>query len=450
MDEIHLLRNIVSCLDSVRLGPGGITATHLNALPFLKAKLSVDGRVIGIRKEAGEATYDLADKIFTGSNFYRRGTTFDALFNELSDIIIERFWGQSIDKIDASDVAFVEARTEDWFRAHATAHRLYVPCILSPRPAPSFDVGPINFTHIDDFAARERPVVGRFFDQAFKRVFETMNERSAAWIATVEVQFSTKERAWELGELAVDIALAGIQLVVPISHSQNMARMTARTFPRLREMVSFGDGVVSAGGSNEQPGLAMGDGLFEAYLTQGNAVIKAAGPRISTFLSGSGQLPMLEQAWVDAAYWFHEGLAEPLDTIAVPKLETAIEVLLRAESSTGSERRLLHAIRAFYGLKPDQFINPQSLITVKQFAKGFVRDRSRILHGTWSTLASHLRDSRPSLTVLVHGLLKNYILELEHYASAAEVSDKLDDFLKWVEDRRGIPVMVAPEAPAQS
>jgi len=450
MDEIDLLRNIVSRLDSAQLAPGVVTSTHLNELPFLKAKLSVSGEMIGIRKEAGEFAYDLADKIFADSSFYRRGTTFDALFNELSDIIIESFWGQSIDRIDASDVAFVEARTEDWFRAHATTHRLYVPCILSPRPAPSFNVGPISFRHIDDFAAQECPVVGEFFDTAFKRVFETMAQRSAAWMATVEVHFSTKERAWELGELAVDIALAGIQLVVPISYSQNMARTTARTIPRLREMVSFSDGVVSTGGSNQQPGLAMGQGLFEAYLTQGNGVIKAVGPRVSTFLSGSGPLPTLEQAWADAAYWFHEGLAEPLDTIAVPKLETAIEVLLRAESSTGSERRLLHAIRTFYGLKSDQFINPQSHITVKQFAKGFVRDRSRILHGTRSTLASHLRDSRPSLTVLVHGLLANYVLELDHYASTPGVSDRLDDFLTWVENRREVPVIATSGAPAQS
>jgi hypothetical protein len=113
MDEIDLLRNIVSRLDSAQLAPGVVTSTHLNELPILKAKLSVSGEMIGIRKEAGEVAYDLADKIFSDSSFYRRGTTFDALFNELSDIIIESFWGQSIDRIDASDVAFVEARTED-------------------------------------------------------------------------------------------------------------------------------------------------------------------------------------------------------------------------------------------------------------------------------------------------------------------------------------------------
>ena len=197
MDEIELLRNIVGRLDSAQLAPGVVTSTHLNELPFLKAKLSVSGEMIGIRKEAEEVAYDLADKIFSDSSFYRRGTTFDALFNELSDIIIETYWGQSVDGIDGSDVAFVEARTEDWFRAHATAHRLYVPCILSPRPAPSFNVGPISFRHIDDFAAQERPVVGEFFDTAFRRVFETMAQRSAAWMATdeqeqtVEIRFAS-------------------------------------------------------------------------------------------------------------------------------------------------------------------------------------------------------------------------------------------------------------------
>jgi len=65
----------------------------------------------------------------------------------------------------------------------------------------------------------------------------------------------------------------------------------------------------------------------------------------------------------------------------VSKLETPMEVLLHSESSSGSTTRVLEAIRAFYGLEPDQFINSHSQTTVKQFAAGFVRDRSRISTG---------------------------------------------------------------------
>jgi hypothetical protein len=436
MANVDLLRNIVGQMDRTQLAPGGVSSAVLDRLPFVAAKLSIKGEMIGIRKEGGAALYELADKIFSGANSYGRGTTFDAVFNEVKDIIIEKFWGRSADDVDTFDVEFVEALVENWFRARATIHRLYIPCILSPRPAAAFNIGPISFRNVQDFAAQERSLVGGFFEEAFRQLFEIMAQRRAVWIATVETPLSTKERAWELGEIAVDIALAGVQLVVPLSHSRNMARMNARTIPPLREMVSFSEGAFSTGGSNQQPGLAMGDGLFEGFLLQGKEILAAVGGSVSAFLTGASVLPSLDQAWADAAYWYHEGLAEPLDTIAVPKLETAIEILLRSESSSGSERRLLRAIKTFYGLTADQFINPQSNITVKEFAKGFVRDRSRILHGTWSTLASHLRDSRPSLSVLVHGLLANYALDLDRYKSTPGALDKVDDFLGWVEKGR--------------
>jgi hypothetical protein len=136
-----------------------------------------------------------------------------------------------------------------------------------------------------------------------------------------------------------------------------MARMTGRTIPRYRYGVSVGNGTVSPTVSNQEPGILLGPGTLEHYLTEGSALLSAVGPQISAFLSRAGDLPSLSCAWADAAYWYHEGLAEPLDTIAVPKLETAIEVLLRSESSSGSTTRIIEAIGAFYGLKPDQLIN---------------------------------------------------------------------------------------------
>ena len=59
------------------------------------------------------------------------------------------------------------------------------------------------------------------------------------------------------------------------------------------------------------------------------------------------------------------------------------------EDMAGSECRLLDAIKASFGLEADQTISPTSTTTVKEFVKGFVRDRSRILHGTWSTLRAN-------------------------------------------------------------
>jgi hypothetical protein len=93
---------------------------------------------------------------------------------------------------------------------------------------------------------------------------------------------------------------------------------------------------------------------------------------------------------VRRAYWFHEALAEPIDSIAIAKLETALEVLLRSESSKGSTSRVLTILYCFFGLQPDDPVAPNASLTAKQFAANLVRDRSRILHGTWSTLNARL------------------------------------------------------------
>jgi hypothetical protein len=434
MNRLELLCHIVKNLDTEKLTPGTITQARLDDSPFVKGRFG-PMEIIGIRKEAGEALFNFANTIFSSSTDYSRGTTFKDLYNELSDVIIDDFFGRNWRELKADDVVHVESKVDEWFEQLIASHKLYIPCILSPYYAPPFIIGPVTFVHINDFITQERASnPDHFF--TFESLINSMQLESAQWMAIIEIDKCTKDRAWELGELAVDIALVGIQLIVPLHYSQHMARMTARTIPRFRTTVSISNGIYSGGGTNQHPGLGMGPGLFEDYLTKGSLLMKAVGPRVTSFLGGVSALPILEQAWADAAYWFHEGLAEPLDTIAVPKLETAIEVLLRAESASGSKSRLLKAISTFYGLERNQFINPESLITVEKFATGFVTDRSRILHGTWSTLTHSLRDSRPSLTTLVFGLLSNYVLELDRYATIVGATDNIEQFLTSVETLR--------------
>ena len=111
------------------------------------------------------------------------------------------------------------------------------------------------------------------------------------------------------------------------------------------------------------------------------------------FVTGQMSLPKIDQAWCDAAYWFHEGLANSLDTVATVKLETAVEVLLRSESSKGSGKRMRQAIEAVTGLTPKAPIALGSSVTVEQFAKTLVGARSQVLHGTFSTLTEELLQS---------------------------------------------------------
>jgi hypothetical protein len=118
---------------------------------------------------------------------------------------------------------------------------------------------------------------------------------------------------------------------------------------------------------------------------------------VSSFVTGHFCLSNLETAWCDAGYWLHEALAEPIDSIAIAKLETAVEVLVRAESTARSKRRRLTTLNTFYGLAPDDPIAQGSPVTAKQFAQAVAGERSQILHGTRSTLNSQLSSNRVGL-----------------------------------------------------
>jgi hypothetical protein len=161
----------------------------------------------------------------------------------------------------------------------------------------------------------------------------------------------------------------------------------------MKTRLSLSGNGYEGGGSNTGPGASIGKGLLAKIVANEKALIVAVGNRVRAFATGSFDMPVLERAWCDAAYWLHQGLAEPLSAIAIVKLETAFEVLFCAKSRRGSERRILEAIDTFYGLQPHDRINAGSETTCKDFAKRFVDHRSRILHGTSSTLNSNLRTS---------------------------------------------------------
>jgi hypothetical protein len=131
---------------------------------------------------------------------------------------------------------------------------------------------------------------------------------------------------------------------------------------------------------------------------------------------------------------------ESLATVAVPKLETAIEVLFAAESSSRSALRLKLAFKAFFGLNGKDRIRPDSCETVHDFVASIVRTRSRILHGTWSTLAFdpgiNEDAGRQIVELLVMDLLRRTTLALDKYASYPNAVDDVEPFLKWVESDR--------------
>lgn len=215
-----------------------------------------------------------------------------------------------------------------------------------------------------------------------------------------------------------------------------MARVTARTAPAWRGNLTVTSGQICPGVQNNLPALGLSAADFDALITAVEKLLAAAGRRLSMFVTGQMSLPKIDQAWCDAAYWFHEGLAEPLDTVATVKLETAVEVLLRSESSKGSGKRMRQAIEAVTGLTPKAPIALGSSVTVEQFAKTLVGARSQVLHGTFSTLTEELAPERSSLTGFAHMLLATFALQIDAYAASSPPSDDIEALLRWIDVQR--------------
>jgi hypothetical protein len=94
---------------------------------------------------------------------------------------------------------------------------------------------------------------------------------------------------------------------------------------------------------------------------------------------------------------------------------------------------MLMVLKAFFGLQPNDPIMKGVNKTAKQYAQSFVRDRSRILHGTWSTLNSRLASDRRGTEEFVIGVIRQAAFELERYALTDSPDDDVDAFLAWVE-----------------
>lgn len=430
--QLMLLRETVAGLDEYQFKEGTVSDSDIESIPLGMSRLTPSGLAIGIRKDAISCFVSLVDDILTYDSEIRHGTTYENIKEIIFEILIKEFYDKRRSEINLQDLHNILEYIKEWFLSERSSYELYIPCSISPYSAASFYIGPVKFVAFSAFSKGELSGMEEQFNHIFGDTLVRWENAGANWVAIVTVEKVVQKRAWELGELAVDIALASLQLVTPLSAMQHVARINSRFLSGFRELISNSPKGFSTESTALQAGRSLGPGGLEGYIAKGKLILDAAGKRISGFISSENKVPKLEGAWVDAAYWFSEGVAELLDTVAVTKLETAIEILLCAQSSKGSETRILSALKGFYGLNDNDLISNKSSVTVKQFAKGLVSSRSRILHGTLSTLKHHARADRNSLTELGHAMLLSFVVKLDQYSSLANPVDSQDEFINWV------------------
>jgi hypothetical protein len=439
--EVGLLRTLARNLISKPSPSGPITQDFLLTEGLARVRRQANG-LVAILRPGHEAFTDLSESIIGQYPAMERGTIFGNFETELFDFLGTTYVGRDPSSISAAEVSALHDHVAAWFAKLASPRKIFVPCVISPWSAPRFSVGPAVFLFIEeamqsDFYPRGNPsdILSR---DGFERMLQLMRDAHANWLACVPIQGCEHQRAEEIGALAVDLAIVALQLAAPALDTRTMSRLDARRGAAEKRTLSEAHGYYNAGWTKMEPGLAIGTGTLADILRKTEPLITAVGSCVRSFASGCFRFSNLERAWCDAAYWLHEALAEPLDSIAVAKLETALEVLLQAESAPRSQTRMLTILETFYGLKPDDPLTSGATTTAKQFARRVVRDRSRILHGTWSTLNSRLASNRTGLENFVTTVIRRTALELEDYALTASPEDNIDHFLAWVKRREAV------------
>ena len=353
-----------------------------------------------------------------------------------------KLWGNRGDENLADDgLDKCRAKIQSWFSKQDRIRIHYVPCALSAWPLPSFDIGPVKFYAVgvlspallgiaagkdEQFCPIDEFLIGSF--REFARV------RHAGTIAEVKVRGREKKRSALAAEIAVDVALAILQLIMPPKLFDRAARASARSAPVYHVRLSRDSDGFSSDIGNDEPGRSLAPGGFELILKHDASAISACGRRLNSYLEGDGILPQLDEAWCNAAWWYHQALAEPFETVAIAKLETAIEVLLRAEKTSGSKQRILTGMKALLDIDCNKDLGG---ITAEQFATSIVTARSRVLHGTWPTLHTEPPNKNGAsvnvadVQALTRRLIVMYAHTVDRYLAAGKTDDKIEIMLKW-------------------
>jgi hypothetical protein len=126
-----------------------------------------------------------------------------------------------------------EADLAAWWNTVAGRRRHFIPCAMLPEVANDVVVGPVTFVHASRIVGHPLGLAQdhALTELAWENIGRALAERSAAWIAIVDVDGCHPNRSTEIADLAVDVAITAIQLLVPGAYSGLMARITARTAP---------------------------------------------------------------------------------------------------------------------------------------------------------------------------------------------------------------------------
>ncbi|WP_186040536.1 hypothetical protein [Burkholderia gladioli] len=393
-----------------------------------------EGNALGFKAAGAEAAISLTESLLKEHPEYVRGTDFESLLSEVAKELIKAIRNKS----PHNNYKEFKSKIANWFSEEASIKTHFIPCTISPYDSQSFSVGPVTFQSVSSFSSEHKITSNNDVKKSgYNQIVEYAKNQSAHWIAQVQTEGYDNKRSAEHADISVDIALVALQLFIPSTVSKEVARSTARTIPPNIMKFSEVGGYLRSSSTRADPCISYSGPYFDMILNQNQTILESVGNRVNAFVKGQSNSVRLDQAWCDAAYWFHEGISEKLDTVAIAKIETSIEVLLFAQSTSGCKNGLIKIFEVIYGLTKNQPLRDNDSRTVLSFIDSIVTARSRVLHGTWSTLnyrkpALNEYQHRQEIELLARDLLSRFTLHLDDYKKTDNPEDNFMSFINWI------------------
>lgn len=170
------------------------------------------GDVTGFGPEGMAAVAALVKAIRDPSEAFQRGASFTTFAAAVADQLIAVWRADSKQAVDDAMVQRFEADFATWWNAVTGPRRHFIPCAILSYVANDVVVGPVTFVHASRIVGHPRglPRDHALTEMACENIGRALAERSAAWIAVVEVDGCHPSRSTEIADLAVDVAITGL------------------------------------------------------------------------------------------------------------------------------------------------------------------------------------------------------------------------------------------------
>ena len=235
---------------------------------FVQRKIdSTDAKAIVFSIEGWHSVCKLTEDLRKEEPKYKSKTDLLVFTDTVADKLID-IWKQYANNLNKASLDELRSVLETWFSSYSGTRYHFIPCNIILRPAQSFNIGDIRFFHLNEFNPYDFSIHKKIdYDDFFKYFNSQIKERDANWIAVVPVKDCEKKRSAEKANLAVDLSLAGLQLLIPELFSKYIARITGQIFPSYLSTVSVNNGEVSSDNKRIDPCLALRTCVFEERIS---------------------------------------------------------------------------------------------------------------------------------------------------------------------------------------